>query len=113
MLSAKCIWGAIGAPRAFGMDGSPACKPLPARHPKGSAAKHVSRWLRSSAESESGPIAARLNGFGCQPHIFTVHAASLDDPSRFKPQVVTYRMRALAWDHLDPKLTAFDKMPPA
>jgi hypothetical protein len=41
-----------------------------------------------------------------------VHAASLDDPSRCKPQVVTYRMRALAWDHLDPKLPAFDKMPP-
>jgi hypothetical protein len=25
---------------------------------------------------------------------------------------VTYRMRALAWDHLDPELPAFDKMPP-
>jgi hypothetical protein len=46
------------------------------------------------------------------PQIFTVHAASLDDPSRYKPQVVTYRMRALAWDHLDPELPAFDKMPP-
>lgn len=46
------------------------------------------------------------------PQIFTVHAASLDYPSRYKPQEVTYRMRALAWDHLDPKLPAFDKMPP-
>ena len=46
------------------------------------------------------------------PQIFTIHAASLDDPSRYRPQVVTYRMRGLAWDHLDPELPAFDKMPP-
>ena len=50
--------------------------------------------------------------FSAMPQIFTVHAASLDDPSRYKPQLVTYRMRALAWDHLDPELPAFDKMPP-
>jgi len=49
--------------------------------------------------------------FSAMPHIFTIHAASLDDPSRFKPQVVTYRVRGLAWDHLDPALPAFDKMP--
>ena len=54
------------------------------------------------------PVYLRL---AATPQIFTVHAASLDDPSRFEPQVVTYRMRALAWDHLDPELSAFDKMP--
>jgi len=46
------------------------------------------------------------------PGIFTVHAASLDDPTRFRPQVVTYHSRALEWDHLEPGLTVFTKMPP-
>jgi hypothetical protein len=46
------------------------------------------------------------------PDIFTVHAASLDDPRRYRPQVVTYTMRGQAWDHLDPALAKFDKMPP-
>jgi hypothetical protein len=46
------------------------------------------------------------------PQLFTVHAASLDDPSRFKPQVVTYNMRSQPWDHLDPGLPAFARMPP-
>lgn len=50
--------------------------------------------------------------FAASPQLFTVHAASLDDPSRYKPQVVTYRKRALAWDHLDLGLTTFDGMPP-
>ena len=46
------------------------------------------------------------------PDLFTVHAASLDDPSRYKPQAVTYGVRGYAWDHLDPALPKFDKMPP-
>jgi hypothetical protein len=41
-----------------------------------------------------------------------VHAASLDDPSRYKPQIVTYHGRGYAWDHVDPALPKFDKMPP-
>jgi hypothetical protein len=44
--------------------------------------------------------------------VFTVHAASLDDPARFRPQAVTYATRGLAWDRLDPALTKFDRMPP-
>ena len=51
--------------------------------------------------------------FAAMPDLFTVHAASLDDPTRFKPQVVTYGMRGHAWDDLDPALPKFDKMPPA
>jgi len=51
--------------------------------------------------------------FSAMPQIFTIHAASLDEPSRFKPQVVTYRMRAQTSDYIDPALPAFDKMPPA
>jgi hypothetical protein len=50
--------------------------------------------------------------FSAMPDLFTVHAASLDDPSRYKPQLVTYGMRGQAWDHTDPSLSKFDKMPP-
>ena len=49
--------------------------------------------------------------FAAMPDLFTVHAASLDDPSRFKPQAVTYGVRAYDWDPLDPKLTVFETMP--
>jgi hypothetical protein len=47
------------------------------------------------------------------PQLFTIHAASLDDPGRFKPQVVTYGVRGRDWDPLDPGLAKFDRMPPA
>lgn len=50
--------------------------------------------------------------FAAMPDFFTIHAASLDDPSRFKPQAVTYAVRGHAWDQLDPTLPKFDKMPP-
>jgi hypothetical protein len=46
------------------------------------------------------------------PDLFTIHAASLDDPGRYRPQVVTYGMRGHTWDRLDPALPKFDKMPP-
>ena len=49
--------------------------------------------------------------FAAMPDIFTVHAASLDEPARFSPQAVTYGMRALPWDRLDPALATFPKMP--
>ena len=50
--------------------------------------------------------------FAAMPDLFTVHAASLDDPDRYKPQIVTYAVRGHAWDHVDPALPKFDKMPP-
>lgn len=50
--------------------------------------------------------------FAAVPDVFTVHAASLDDPSRYKPQAVTYAKRGQAWDHLDPAVPRFDHMPP-
>jgi hypothetical protein len=50
--------------------------------------------------------------FAVMPEFFTVHAASLDDPSRFKPQAVTYTIRGYEWDTLDPALPKFEKMPP-
>jgi len=50
--------------------------------------------------------------FAAMPEFFTIHAASLDDPSSFKPQIVTYTTSAQAWDHVDPKTPKFEKMPP-
>ena len=50
--------------------------------------------------------------FAAMPDIFTVHAASLDDPGRYRPQMVTYAVRGHAWDHVDPALPKFDKMAP-
>lgn len=50
--------------------------------------------------------------FKFMPDVFTVHAASLDDPGRYRPQGVTYTMRGHAWDRLDPALPKFDRMPP-
>ena len=49
--------------------------------------------------------------FAGNPDLFTVHAASLDEPSRFRPQVVTYAKRGHGWDRIDPALTRFDTMP--
>ena len=46
------------------------------------------------------------------PDVFIVHAASLDDPGRYQPQVVTYTSSGHAWDRLDPGLPQFEKMPP-
>lgn len=50
--------------------------------------------------------------FAADPSVFAVHAASLDDPSRYKPQFVTYRVRGHAWDCIDTTLPGFDRMPP-
>jgi hypothetical protein len=45
------------------------------------------------------------------PQLFTIHAASLDEPARFSPQVVTYTIRAPDWGRLDPALPSFERMP--
>jgi len=50
--------------------------------------------------------------FKAMPDLFTIHAASLDDPGRYRPQAVTYTVRGYGWDHLDPDLAKFDRMPP-
>lgn len=50
--------------------------------------------------------------FAAAPDLIAVHAASLDDPGRFAPTVVTYATRRWAWDTTDPSLQQFDKMPP-
>jgi hypothetical protein len=50
--------------------------------------------------------------FAAMPDFFTIHAASLDDPGRYKPQMVTYGIRGYAWDQVDPAVPKFNKMPP-
>ena len=49
--------------------------------------------------------------FAARPNLFTVHAASLDDPSRYKPQVMTYTRSGYAWDYINPALPKYDQMP--
>lgn len=49
--------------------------------------------------------------FSATPAVFTIHAGSLDDPSRYRPQAVTFASRAQAWDPIDPALPKFAGMP--
>lgn len=51
--------------------------------------------------------------FPAAPEVIAVRAGSLDDPSRYKPQFVTWHAAGNAWDHLDPALTKFEGMPPS
>jgi hypothetical protein len=50
--------------------------------------------------------------FPTRPELFTIRAASLDEPARYKPQVVTFAARGYDWDSLDSGLTKFETMPP-
>ena len=46
------------------------------------------------------------------PGLVFVRASSLDDPEVFQPELVVYTKRAPSWDRVDPKLPAFEGMPP-
>ncbi|RTE89367.1 GFA family protein [Bradyrhizobium sp. LVM 105] len=50
--------------------------------------------------------------FAAQPDVFTIRAASLDEPARYKPQAITFAARAHDWDQIDPSLLKFAGMPP-
>lgn len=50
--------------------------------------------------------------FPDMPEVFVASAGSLDDPARYRPQIVLWTAGAQAWDRPDPALTRFDKMPP-
>ncbi len=63
---------------------------------------------RSFCPTCGSPVYSTNSGM---PDFFVVRAASLDDPSRFKPQMVFYTASGFAWDHLDPALPRFEKMP--
>lgn len=47
------------------------------------------------------------------PEVYIVTPASLDDPSRYQPQLVSWTATGYSWDHLDPAVPKFEKMPPA
>jgi hypothetical protein len=38
------------------------------------------------------------------PDVLYFHAATLDDPSRFRPEFVAFRDAAQPWDHVDPDI---------
>ncbi|MDB5507379.1 MAG: Glutathione-dependent formaldehyde-activating [Devosia sp.] len=50
--------------------------------------------------------------FPDNPDFLVIRAASLDDPSRYAPRQVLWTHSAQVWDHVDPGLPAFEKMPP-
>lgn len=50
--------------------------------------------------------------FPDMPEVFVVFAASLDDPSRFDPQLTMWTAAAPVWDRANPDLPAFETMPP-
>jgi hypothetical protein len=50
--------------------------------------------------------------FAAMPELIAVHATSLDDPSQFNPQALTYSIRGHAWDPIDPSLQKFERMAP-
>ena len=47
-----------------------------------------------------------------EPGVTTITAGSLADPSVFRPQFVVYTSRGHAWDHVDPAVPSFPKLPP-
>lgn len=49
--------------------------------------------------------------FVAMPDLIAVHAASLDEPGRFAPQMVTYGISGHGWDTIDPALTIHPRMP--
>lgn len=49
--------------------------------------------------------------FAAMPDLIAVPAASLDAPDRFTPPALTYRVRGLAWDVVDPAVPSFERMP--
>jgi hypothetical protein len=46
------------------------------------------------------------------PELIAIHATSLDDPSQFSPQALTYSIRGHAWDAIDSSLQKFERMLP-
>ena len=50
------------------------------------------------------PVVAYTAG---HPELFAIHAASLDDPSAFRPAMNTYASSAQPWDRIDSSLPQF------
>jgi hypothetical protein len=64
---------------------------------------------RSFCPNCGSPVFGTSSGM---PDMMTVRAGSLDDPELFKPQLAVYAVRRRKWDHMDPALPAFERMPP-
>ncbi|NNF95870.1 MAG: GFA family protein, partial [Halobacteria archaeon] len=47
------------------------------------------------------PILKKTSGY---PQYIMFHAATLDDPSSYEPQMVVYSQFKQPWDHVDPSL---------
>ena len=54
------------------------------------------------------PVWGESSGF---PDVVVLRVGSLDDPERFRPGAVVYAANAPDWDHMDPALPSFPKMP--
>jgi len=50
--------------------------------------------------------------FPAMPDIFVIRAGSLDDPGRYRAEMVFWTAMAQSWDHLDPAALKFERMPP-
>jgi hypothetical protein len=50
--------------------------------------------------------------FPDMPDYFVIRAASLDDPSLYRPQFATWTAAAQPWDRVGGDIATFDKMPP-
>lgn len=50
--------------------------------------------------------------FPAMPDVFVVRAGSLDDPGRYKPQMVLWAETAQPWDHVDPAAVTYQRMLP-
>ena len=73
---------------------------------KGGSGKTVERGFCPQCGS---PV---LWKFAVNPGLAVIMAGSLDDPSVFAPQSVLYASQGHAWDHMNPKLAKFEKLPP-
>ena len=54
------------------------------------------------------PVVAGSSGF---PDLMVIRVGSLDDPSWFRPAMDIYTDSAQPWDHMNPEVTKFTKMP--
>jgi hypothetical protein len=64
--------------------------------------------IRAFCPTCGSPVYSTNDGM---PELLFIRAASLDDPNRYRPQMVVWSKSGHAWDHTDPALPKFEKMP--
>ena len=80
--------------------GSPRYFPTPS-----SRGGHVQRGFCAECGS---PVVSK---FDSAPHLIGIHAASLDDPSWFRPAYNVWASDAQPWDYMHPDVPKFEKYP--